>query len=197
MTTAAQMHSGQPNQPAHLAAIVAAAAIAAGAVVSVALGVYGSQHQPTGLATWMFGFPSMLAMKVWLGVVAAALAVVQLTSALWLYGKLGRPAGRAVGVAHRLSGTTAVLVSLPIAYHCLWSLGFQSFDTRVLVHALFGCVFYGAFVTKILALHTRASPGWLLPLAGGLVLSALVLVVTTSSFWYLNNIGFPPGSGGS
>src|SRR6186997_3127825 len=91
---------------------VAAVALAAGAVVAVALGVFGSRHQPTGEATWMFGFSSMIGMKVWLGVVAAVLAVVQLTSALWLYGKLGRPAGRAVGLAHRLSGTTAVLVSL-------------------------------------------------------------------------------------
>jgi len=116
---------------------------------------------------------------------------------LWLYGKLGRPAGRAVGIAHRVSGTTAVLVSLPVAYHCLWSLGFQSYDARVMAHAVFGCVFYGAFVTKILALHTRASPGWLLPLAGGLLLSALVVVVLTSSLWYLNNVGIPPGSVGS
>ena len=176
---------------------VAGAAMAAGAVVSVALGVYGSAHQPTGQATWMFGFPSMLAMKVWLAVVAGVLAVVQLLSALWMYGKLGRPAGRTIGLAHRLSGTTAVLLSLPIAYHCLWSLGFQTYDTRVMVHALFGCVFYGAFVTKILALHTKAGPGWLLPLAGGLLLSALVLVVVTSSLWYLNDLGLPPGGGSS
>lgn len=183
MTTAAKQHPGQQHLPLY----VAAAAVAAGAMVSVALGVYGSAHQPTGLPTWMFGFPTMIGMKVSLGVVAAGLAVVQLASALWLYGKLGRPAGRAVGIAHRLSGTTAVLVSLPVAYHCLWSLGFQTYSTRVMVHALLGCVFYGAFVTKVLALHTRSSPGWLLPLAGGLLFSALILVVVTSSFWYLNN----------
>jgi hypothetical protein len=176
---------------------VAAAAMAAGAAVSVALGVYGSQHQPTGQTTWMFGFPSMIGMKVWLASVAGVLALVQLTSALWMYGKLGRPAGRAVATAHRMSGTMAVLVSLPVAYHCLWSLGFQSYDTRVMVHALLGCTFYGAFVTKILALHTRSGPGWLLPLAGGLLLSALVVVVGTSSLWYLTDVGLPPGSAGS
>jgi hypothetical protein len=175
---------------------VAAAAVATGLAVSVALGVYGSQHQPTGQAIFTFGFGSMIAMKVWLGIVAGGLAVVQLTSALWLYGKLGRPAGRAVGMAHRLSGATAVLVSLPVGYHCLWSLGFQSYDTRVLVHALLGCVFYGAFVTKILALHSKSSPSWLLPLAGGLLLSALVLVVWTSSIWFLNEVGLPSGTGG-
>jgi len=137
--------------------------VAAGAVVSVALGVYGSQHQPTGQAIFTFGFGSMIAMKVWLGLAVGALALVQLVSALWMYGKLGRPAGRAVAITHRLSGTTAILVSLPVAYSCLWSLGFQTYDTRVLVHSLFGCVLYGAFVTKILALKSGSSPGWLLP----------------------------------
>jgi hypothetical protein len=185
MTSEAQQHQRAYG--------VAATAIAAGAVVSVVLGVYGSRHTPSSEATWMFGFPSMIAMKVWLASVAGVFAVVQLISALWLFGKLGRPAGPAVGLTHRLSGTIAVVLSLPIAFHCLWSLGFQSTDTRVLVHALFGCIFYGAFVTKILALKTRASPGWLLPVAGGLLFSALVLVVTTSALWYFRDVGLPTG----
>lgn len=192
MTTEAQ-HSRQVRSNPYL---VAAAAMATGAVVSIALGVYGSQHEPTGRAISTFGFSSMIGMKVWLGTVAGALALVQLTTALWMYGKLRRPAGRAVSIAHRFSGTTAVLISLPVAYHCLWSLGFQTYDTRVMVHSLLGCVFYGAFVTKILTLHTKASPGWLLPLAGGLVVSAIVLVVLTSSIWYFNSVGLPSGTGG-
>jgi len=188
MTVQAQQHPGTYR--------VAAAAVAAGASVSVALGVYGARHQPTGEAIFTLGFGSMIAMKVWLALVVGALALVQLVSALWIYGRLGRPAGRAVTRTHRLSGTTAILVSLPVAYHCLWSLGFQTYDTRVLAHSLFGCVFYGAFVTKILALRTRNSPGWLLPLAGGLVFSAIVIVVLTSSIWFLGTTGLPTGSSG-
>lgn len=188
MTTQAQQHPGTSR--------VAVAAVAAGAAVSVALGVYGGQHQPTGQAIFTFGFGSMIAMKVWLALAVGALALVQLVSALWIYGKLGRPAGRAVTLTHRLSGATAVLLSLPVAYHCLWSLGFQSYDTRVLVHSLFGCVLYGAFVTKILALKSTTSPGWLLPLAGGLVFSAIVIVVLTSSIWFLSTTGLPTGSAG-
>lgn len=184
------------HRPRSYSVPVAAAAIIAGALVSVALGVYGSQHEPSGATTFTMGFASMTAMKVWLAAVAGGLALVQLTSALWMYGKLGRPAGRAVSITHRLSGTTAVLVSLPVAYSCLWSLGFQSYDTRVLIHSLFGCVFYGAFVVKIIALHTKASPGWLLPIAGGLLVSALVLVVLTSAAWYFSTVGIPTGSGG-
>ena len=193
MTTESRQRARRKHQNAYW---VAAMAIAAGAAVSVALGLFGSLHEPTGQDGWTLGFGNAIAMKVWLGLVVSVLALVQLTTALWLYGKLGRPAGRAVGIVHRFSGTTAVLVSLPVAYQCLWSLGFQTYDTRVLVHALFGCVFYGAFVTKVFALHIKASPGWLLPLAGGLLFSALVLVVSTSSFWYLSTVGVPSGAGG-
>jgi len=45
-------------------------------------------------------------------------------------------------------------------------------------------------------LHTKSSPGWLLPLAGGIVVSALVVVVLASSVWYLTTVGVPPGAGG-
>lgn len=166
-------------------------ALMAGAVVAVALGIYGSSHEPTGQAISLPGFSSMLGMKVWLGGIAGLLALAQLVSALWMYGKLGRPAPRGVSVVHRFSGATAVLLSLPVAYACLWSLGFQTSEPRVLVHSLFGCLFYGAFVTKIVTLHTRKSPGWLLPVAGGLVLSSLVLVVLTSAVWYLTTVGAP------
>jgi len=188
MTTQAQQHPRTYRG--------AAAAVAAGAAVSVALGVYGGQHQPTGQAIFTFGFDSMIAMKVWLALAVGVLALVQLVSALWIYGKLGRPAGRAVTITHRLSGTTAILVSLPVAYHCLWSLGFQTYDTRVLVHSVFGCFLYGAFVTKILALRTRTSPGWLLPVAGGLLFSAVVIVVLTSAIWFLGTTGLPTGNAG-
>lgn len=170
-------------------------ALLAGALVAVALGVYGAQHTPTGQPITTLGFESMIAMKVWLALVAGGLGLVQLLTALWIYGKLGRPAPSAVGPVHRLSGALAVLVSLPVAYHCLWSLGFQSYDTRVLVHSLAGCALYGALVTKVLTLHRSGAPGWLLPLAGGTVFTALVVVVLTSSVWYVNEIGWPSGPG--
>jgi len=175
---------------------VTVGAILAGATVAVALGVYGSAHQPTGQTITTLGFGSMIAMKVWLAVIAGVLAVGQLISALWMYGKLGRPAPRAVSVAHHFSGGAAVLVSLPVASHCLWSLGFQTYEPRVLVHSLLGCLFYGAFVTKIVALHTKTSRGWLLPVAGGVLFSALVLVVLLSAGWYLTTVGIPPGAAG-
>jgi len=166
-------------------------AVLMGAAVAVVLGVYGTRHAPTGQAITTFGFSSMIAMKVWLGAVAGLLALVQGVLALWMYGKLGRAAPAGVALAHRATGVVAVLVSLPVAYHCLWSLGFQSYDTRVLVHSTLGCVFYGAFVTKVIAVRGRSSPQWLLPLAGGALFTTLVLVVLTSSVWYLSTLGTP------
>ena len=174
--------------------LTALVAVGLGGLVAVALGVYGSVHQPTGRAISTFGFDSMIAMKVWLGLVVGALALGQLVGALWMYGKLGRPAPSWVGMGHRVSGLLAVLVSLPVAYHCLWSLGFASYDTRTLVHSIAGCLFYGAVVTKVLTLRGPATAGWALPMAGGALFTAAVVTVLISSVWYLNTVGVPSGA---
>ena len=44
---------------------------------------------------------------------------------------------------HRFSGTLALVIALPVAYHCLWSLGFNPApsSSRQLWHSLFGCIF--------------------------------------------------------
>jgi uncharacterized protein DUF6529 len=167
------------------------AALAAGAAVAVALGVYGREHTPSGEAIVTFGFGGLASMKVWLSVIVAALAVVQLTTALWMYGYLGMNAPPGLATVHRISGAVAVVVSLPVAYHCLWSLGFQSLDARVLLHSLAGCIFYGAFVAKVIGLSTSRAPGWLVPLTAGLLLAALVLVVATGAGWYVSEFGWP------
>ncbi len=162
-----------------------------GAAVAVALGVFGRAHPPTGRALWVWPFSSLIAMKVWLTVVVLALALVQLVTALWMYGRLGvRPASWA-GRLHKTTGTLAFLVSLPVAVNCLWVLGLQSYDARVLAHGIFGCAFYGAFVAKVLTLHSRRLPGWALPVVAGLLLAAVVGVGVTSAVWYLSTRGLP------
>jgi hypothetical protein len=108
-----------------------------------------------------------------------------------MYGRLGRtPAPRATAVTHRVSGVLAVVLSAPVAFHCLWSLGFGAYDTRSLVHSLFGCVFYGVFVTKMLTLRSRRVPAWALPILGGTLFTVLVVVWLTSAMWFFAN-GFP------
>ncbi|HZJ04501.1 MAG TPA: DUF6529 family protein [Nocardioidaceae bacterium] len=162
-------------------------ALLLGAAVAVGLGVYGRVHTPSGEAFATFGFGSMIAMKVWLGSAAGVLALVQLFTAVGIYTR----GGRALALGHRTSGTLAVLLSLPVAYQCLWSLGFADYDIRVLVHSLAGCLVYGALVTKLLSLHAPRMPSWLVPVAGSLLLTAVVTAALTSSVWYFAEVGVP------
>lgn len=165
--------------------------LAAGAVVAVALGVFAKVHTPTGRALFPTPFPSFYAMKVWLTAVALVFALIQLVTALWMYGKLGGRAPSWVGPLHRTTGFIAFLLTVPVALHCLVALGFQTTDARVLAHSLLGCIFYGAFVAKILTLHSKRVPGWALPWVAGLLFTALVAVGVTSAIWYFATIGIP------
>lgn len=163
----------------------------AGAAVAVGLGVYGKVHDPTGEQPYTLFFTATINLKVWFATVAVALAVVQILLAARLYGKIDRPwpgdAPPWLGDAHRLTGTVAFLVSLPVAYHCLWALGFQSTDTRVVLHSLLGCFFYGVFTVKVLSVRSHGMPGWLLPVVGGLTFAALIGVWLTSSLWFMTS----------
>jgi hypothetical protein len=165
-------------------------AASAGAMVAISLGVYAGVHQPTHGAITTFGFSGVTTMKVWLATAAFVLAGWQLVSALWLYGRLpiGRPP-RWLGFTHRWSGTTAFVVSLPVAFHCLWSIGALDLGPRQLVHAIFGCAFYGAMATKLLALHSDRLPRWCLPVAGSLLVTCLTVVWLTSSLWFFTTVG--------
>jgi hypothetical protein len=179
--------------PPRTAAALVAPAIAGGAI-ALALGVYGRVHEATFEPIFDLGFPSMQAMKAWLATAAMLLVVVQLVSALAMFGRLPirRPAPRWVAPLHRWSGTAAFLVSLPVAYHCLWALGFQSdAGWRPLLHGLFGCAFYGAFATKLLCLRTDRLPRWGLPVVGGLLVTLLTGAWLTSAVWFFTNVDFP------
>ncbi len=161
----------------------------AGAAVSVALGVYGKVHDPTGEQPYTLFFTGTINLKVWFATVAILLAALQLLLAARLYGKISIPKKSPpwLGDAHRLTGTLAFLVSLPVAYHCLWALGFQSTDTRVVLHSLFGCFFYGVFTVKVLSVRLHGLPDWLLPAVGGVTFAALVGLWTTSSLWFITS----------
>src|SRR6478752_7439185 len=98
-------------------------AFAAGAVVALLLGVFGKVHDPTLDGTTTLGFDTVLAMKVAVTCVIGVLVVLQLVGALWMYGKLGGAAPAWVGPAHRVTGAIALLLTVFVAYHCLWALG--------------------------------------------------------------------------
>jgi Family of unknown function (DUF6529) len=187
-TTATTLDPARPRSTATTALIGIALA---GGAVAVALGVYAKNHQPTGELIAHFGFSSTLAMKAWLATAAFALAIVQALSAAWMWGRLPR-AGAApkwVSHAHRWTGTLAFVISLPVAYHCLWSLGWRDTSTRTIVHGTLGCAFYGAVTTKLLALRLKRAPGWVLPVAGGLLVALLTGLWLTSALWFFNTSG--------
>lgn len=158
-------------------------AFAVGIAVSLGLGLYGRLHDPTGQAINIAGFSSGIAAKAALTTVAALLGLVQLVSAMAMYGRLPLK-GRWLGPAHRWSGRAAVAVTVPVAVHCLYALGIQTFDARVALHSLLGCFFYGAFVAKMLVLTRDDSPRWALPLLGGLTFAGLTMLWFSASLWY-------------
>jgi hypothetical protein len=164
--------------------------LSVGAAVAVGLGVYGRLHQPTGVAIDVAGFSSFQSVKAWLATVALLLAVVQLVSALALFGHLRPLAGRSwLGPVHRWTGRAAVAVTLPVVAHCLYALGFQYDQPRILLHSVLGCFFYGAFAAKMLTLSRNDAPRWLLPVVGGAVFAGLVGLWLTSSLWFFTTFG--------
>jgi Family of unknown function (DUF6529) len=163
-------------------------AFAIGSAVAIGLGLYGRLHDPTGQAINLAGFSSGLAVKAWLATVAFVLGLVQLFTAMIMYGRI-KISGAWVAPVHRWSGRLAVAFTVPVAVHCLYALGFQGYSGRVLAHSLVGCFFFGAFVTKMLILTRDDSPGWALPALGGTVLSGLTALWMTASLWFFTTNG--------
>ena len=164
--------------------------LSVGAAVAVGLGLYGRLHQPTGVAINVAGFSSARSVKTWLATLALLLAVVQLVSALALFGRIRPLAGKKwLGPVHRWTGRAAVAVTLPVVAHCLYALGFQYDQPRILLHSVLGCFFFGAFAAKMLTLSRTDAPRWLLPVVGGAVFAALVGLWLTSSLWFFSTFG--------
>ena len=165
----------------------------AGAAVAVAVGVYARVHQPASRPLFLLGFSGMLQLKAWLATAAVVLVVVQVVTALWMWGRLPAvgPAPVWLGGVHRWSGSVAFTLSVPVALHCVWSLGFVTTTPRVLAHSLLGCAFYGAYAAKMLGLRIRGLPPWTLPVLGGSVFTVFLLVWTTSAAWFFTRSGVP------
>jgi Family of unknown function (DUF6529) len=161
-----------------------------GGLVALTLGVYGRLHHPTGIAISIAGFSNPGSVKSWLATGATVFAIIQVGSALVMYGKIPRIAAPSwIGALHRWSGRIAFLLAVPVAIHCLYALGFQTYSTRVLIHSLLGCAFFGAFTIKMLILPKRGLPAWVLPAAGAAVFTVLIGVWFTSAYWFFSTYG--------
>lgn len=168
-------------------------ALMLGALVALSLGVYGAVHDASGRSLVTLFFTATINLKVWLATLAATLALVQVMSAAKFYGWLGGGHGPGwLGRVHRASGTLAFIATIPVAYHCLWALGFDAAaDLRGMIHGLVGCLFFGALAAKVLLVRSRGLPALALPIAGGVVFTTLIGVWLTSSFWFFTTVSFP------
>src|SRR5262245_55020334 len=111
-------------------------------------------------------FSSAIAGKAWFATAAIVLAVVQVSTGARIFGKLQRvlpiphPVVKRI---HRWSGRLAFVCTLPVAFHCIFILGFRTADARVLVHSIVGSFVYGVFAVKVFFVHDREHPRWVLP----------------------------------
>jgi plastocyanin len=166
--------------------------VALGTLTAAGLYVWAKSLTPD-YSTSLFGqtaadtFP----LKSWLATALLALAALQVVTAAWLLGKIGRAPPRRLGTVHRLTGAVAILVSLPIAYHCMFAYGFRSFDSRTAVHSIAGCFLYGAIVAKIAVVRSKRLPGFALPLAGGTVVTVVFVLWYSAALWYFNDSSVP------
>src|SRR5215208_4443034 len=128
-------------------------------------------------------FSDPIHLKAGFATAAALLACFQLFSAAWIFRKLPWRKPPWMNRAHRWSGRLAFVFTLPVAYHCIYKLGFRDPDNRVLAHSLFGCAVYGAYASKITIVRLHRFPRPVLPLAGGLLFTVLIGVWYTSALW--------------
>ncbi len=165
----------------------------AGALVSLSVGLL-AREAAIAPGTYPGGyfrlfFSDSLHLKVWFATAALALALAQLLSAAWIFRKLPwhRPAW--IAPFHRWTGRLVFAITLPVAYHCIFKLGFQRTDDRVLAHSFLGCALYGAFAAKVLIVRLHRFPAWALATAGGLLFSLLLALWYTSALWLFRSVG--------
>ena len=145
----------------------------------------------TDLVTSVFSTP--IAFKAWFATAAGVFAIVQVLTGARIFGKLTGivpvPPPR-VNRIHRWSGRLAILCTLPVAFHCIFILGFQTGDARVLAHSLLGTFIYGVFAAKVFFVRDPDHPRWVLPLVGGTLFTVLAALWSTSSLWYFTQVRF-------
>jgi hypothetical protein len=163
--------------------------LAAFALVSLTVGLVARAKLDPGGDYFRLFFSDTLHLKAWFASAALALGLAQLFTAAWIFRKLPWPRPPWVPAVHRWTGRLALLCTLPVAYHCVFKLGFQDPDARVLAHSLAGCVVYGAFAAKVLVVRLHRFPVWVLPTAGGLLFATLVAVWYSSALWLFRLAG--------
>jgi mono/diheme cytochrome c family protein len=159
-----------------------AAPLVAFALGSLTAGLL-ADHDPRSKGYFRLFFEDPIHLKAGFATAVVVLACFQLFTAAWIFRKLPWPKPAWVNPVHRWSGRLAFALTLPVAYHCIFKLGFQDPSTRVLAHSLLGCAVYGAFASKVTIVRLHRFPRFVLPLAGGLLFAVLLGVWWTSAVW--------------
>jgi hypothetical protein len=164
------------------------------ALVSLTVGAFASQTVKPIVkpAYFQLFFSSVIVMKVWLTTAVVILAVLQVITATRIYHLLRfPPEGRFYNFMHRTTGFLAIGLSLPVAYHCIFLLGYASVsDTRTLIHAILGTFVYGVFVAKVfIVVFPSRFRGWALPILGSLLFTILLGLWLTSALWFFSTVG--------
>lgn len=169
--------------------------LGAGAIVALGLGVYAAVHEPTGRDFVLTGFESSGAWKSSLASVTVVLFIVQVTMGLRMTGRYGPslPAPAWMRDLHRIVGSAAFGVSLPVAFHCLWVLGYRGDDPAVVAHSLLGFTAYGLYTAKVLAVR-RGTDGlgtadgggtqWVVPVLGVALGTTMIALWWSSALVY-------------
>ena len=138
-------------------------------------------------------FSTAIAGKAWLATGAFALAIVQVLTASRMWGRLRRVVPLPFATArrvHRWSGRVALLLTLPVFFHCVTILGFHAPDARVAIHSIAGSFVYGVVAAKLLVIRHRSRnyAPWVLPVLGGSLAAVMTTLWLTSSLWYFTNV---------
>jgi hypothetical protein len=158
--------------------------------LAVGFGASRTEREPYEAPFPHLFFSDTLHLKAWLTTTALVLALTQLLTASRIYGLLNfPPPGRFYDFVHRWFGRTAVVLTLPVAYHCVFLLGFGTYSSRALLHSLLGSFVYGCLVAKVFIVRSHGSPVWALPIAGGLLFAILLGLWLTSAFWFFSTFG--------
>src|SRR6476619_6358767 len=159
-----------------------AAPIVAFALVSLTAGLL-AHHDPRSKGYFRLFFSDPIHLKAGFATAAVVLGCFQLFTAAWIFHKLPWTKTPWVNAVHRWSGRLAFAFTLPVAYHCIFKLGFRDPSTRVFAHSLLGCAVYGAFAAKVTIVRLHRFPRPVLPIAGALLFATLIGVWYTSAVW--------------
>lgn len=158
-------------------------ALGAGALGAFALGVYASVHDPTGRGLVLVPAGSVDEVKTALAAISVGLFCGQLAISWRLRrSRLGPKAAANLGDLHRIVGTLAFGLSLPVVFHCVWALGFDVDDPWTATHSVVGCVAYGVYLSQfVFERRTRGSGAATIAAGAGLMFGTLVTVAMATA----------------